>query len=782
MSTFLNFRTTLSLLFTSFILASFVSCNQYGEQTVEEYGDIEFVHHSNGPTIGYSANSGVEILQIDGAAFKDLNKNGSLDPYEDWRLSVDERAQDLASRMSIEQIAGLMLYSAHQSIPAASGGFRGGTYDGLPLNESEAESSDLTDQQKQFLRDDNLRHVLITTVESPAVAARWNNNAQAFAEGLGLGIPMNTSSDPRHETAADAEFNEGAGGDISMWPGSLGLAATFDPDVVLEYGRIASIEYRALGIATALSPQIDMATDPRWLRVSGTFGEDSQLAADMARAYVDGFQSSSDEEEITNGWGYESVNAMVKHWPGGGTGEGGRDAHYGFGKYAVYPGNNFDEHLIPFTEGAFNLSGETEMASAVMPYYTISVGQSPDGEDVANAYSEYIIGELLRDEYGFDGVVCTDWGVTGDHTVMDSFIDGKPWGVEDLTEAERHYQVIMAGGDQFGGNNEAGPVIEAYKIGVEEHGEEFMRQRFERSAVRLLKNIFRVGLFENPYLKAEKSGEIVGNPDFMQEGYETQLESIVLLKNRDNVLPVEEKLTVYVPNRTRPATTNFIGMTIPATDELPVNEEILSQYYNLTDNPSEADFAIAFIESPQSGNGYDSEEAESGGTGYVPISLQYRSYTATEARDPSIGGGDPLEDFDNRSYRGKTVETINESDLDSVLDTREQMGDKPVIVAINMSHPMVFNEFEEMVDGIIVHFGVQDQALLDVISGTHEPSALLPLQMPVDMATVENQAEDVPHDMEPHVDTEGHSYDFGFGMNWDGVISDERTSTYKESE
>lgn len=763
------------ILSLSFLITVLISCNEYGEQTVEQTVDIEFIHHSNGPTIAHSTNSDVEILQLDGGAFKDLNKNGQLDPYEDWRLSTDERAEDLASQMTVEQIAGLMLYSAHQSIPAGEGGFRGGTYNGSPLSESGAEPSDLTDQQKQFLEDDNLRHVLITTVESPAVAAQWNNNAQALVEGLGLGIPMNTSSDPRHETAADAEFNEGAGGDISMWPGSLGLAATFNPDATEEFARIASIEYRALGVTTALSPQIDMATDPRWMRVSGTFGEDSQLSADMARAYVDGFQSSSEMEEISGGWGYESVNAMVKHWPGGGSGEGGRDAHYGFGKYAVYPGNNFDEMLIPFTEGAFNLNGETGMASAVMPYYTISVGQSPEGEDVANAYSDYIIQELLRDKYGFDGVVCTDWGVTGDHNVMDSFIGGKPWGVEDLTVAERHYRLIMSGGDQFGGNNEAGPVVEAYEIGVENHGEEFMRARFERSAVRLLKNIFRVGLFENPYLVPEESSEIVGNPDFMQQGYETQLNSIVMLKNSENVLPVEDQLTVYVPNRTRPQSSNFIGMPIPAVDELPVSEEILGEYYNLTDNPDEADFAIAFIESPNAGRGYDSENAE-----YIPISLQYRPYSATEARDPSLAGGDPLEDSDNRSYRGQTVETVNESDLDRVVETREAMGDKPLIVAINVSNPMVFSEFEEIVDGIIVHFGVQDQALLDVISGIHEPSALLPLQMPADMETVENQAEDTPHDMETYVDSEGNNYDFGFGLNWDGVISDERVNTYKK--
>ena len=234
----------------------------------------------------------MQLLEIDGYAFKDLNRNGSLDPYEDWRLPVSERAADLASRMSVEQIAGLMLYSGHQRIPG--GGFgSGGTYGGKSLEESGAASSDLTDQQKAFLTDDNLRHVLMTSVESPAVAAQWNNNVQALVEGLGLGIPANNSSDPRHEAESDEEYTLGAGGDISRWPNSLGLAATFDPGLVEEFGRIASVEYRALGIATALSPQVDLATDPRWYRFSGTFGPHPVLATEMARAYVDGFQTLS---------------------------------------------------------------------------------------------------------------------------------------------------------------------------------------------------------------------------------------------------------------------------------------------------------------------------------------------------------------------------------------------------------------------------------------------------------------------------------------------------------
>jgi beta-glucosidase len=153
----------------------------------------------------------------------------------------------------------------------------------------------------------------------------------------------------------------------------------------------------------------------------------------MARAYVDGFQTSEGDAAIAGGWGYESVNTMVKHWPGGGSGEGGRDAHYGFGKYAVYPGNNFELHLIPFTAGALKLEGKTAMAAAVMPYYTISFNQDTEyGENVGNAYSTYLITDLLRGTYGFDGVVCTDWGVTRDHAGLDIF-GRTPWGVEGLS-------------------------------------------------------------------------------------------------------------------------------------------------------------------------------------------------------------------------------------------------------------------------------------------------------------------------------------------------------------
>lgn len=752
-------------------------------KAVEEQQDIiKYVVNEGGPTLGYSKTSGVSILEQDGYFFKDFNKDGTLDKYEDWRLSPEERAQDLASKMSVEQIAGLMLYSRHQSIPAASGGWFASTYDGKTFEESGANPWDLTDEQKTFLSKDNLRHVLVTMVESPATAARWSNKVQAFAEGTGLGIPANNSSDPRHSSDSSSEFNAGSGGKISMWPETLGLAATFDPEVTRKFGEIGSKEYRGLGITTALSPQIDIATDPRWFRFNGTFGEDSQLSADMARAYVDGFQTSNEQKEVAEGWGYDSVNAMVKHWPGGGSGEGGRDAHYACGKYAVYPGNNFEEHLKPFVEGAFQLDGKTGKASAVMPYYTVSVDQDTvNGENVGNSYSDYLINDLLRDKYGYDGVVCTDWLITADESgSKDTFLSGKPWGVEGLSVAQRHYKLIMAGVDQFGGNNEIEPVIEAYSMGVAEHGEAYMRKRFEQSAVRLLNNIFRLGLFENPYVQPEESAELVGSPDFMKEGYEAQLKSIVLLKNKEGVLPLRAKSRVYIPRRYTPEGKDWFGNPTPATHEYPVNLDVVSKYFEVTNNPDEADFGLVFISSPKSGTGYSEEDAANGGNGYVPLSLQYKPYTAEHARAQSLAGDSRATDVLNRSYKGKTVTTHNASDLNAILETKEMMNGKPVIVSLLMSNPTIVEEFESEVAAIIANFGVQDQAIMEVLTGAVEPSGLLPLQMPANMRTVEEQFEDVAHDMECHLDSENNCYDFAFGLNWSGVIQDVRTEKYRK--
>lgn len=727
---------------------------------------ITYVSNPNGPKLGVTS---AKIMERDGLYFKDFEGTGQLLLYEDWRLAPEERAKDLASRLSVEEMAGLMMYSSHQMVPFFSGMPFKATYGGMPFEESGATPWALTDQQKKFLTGDHLRHVLVMRLQDALTAARWNNEIQAFAEALPHGIPVNISSDPRNgAAAAGAEYKSG-GGQASAWPEGLGIAATFDPDLCREYAQVISAEYRALGIATALSPQVDVGTEPRWMRVADTFGAHPGLVADMGRAYCDGMQS---DPKRNGDWGPGSVSTMAKHWPGGGPCESGRDAHYPFGKFAVHPGGEQKAHLKPFMEGVFRLDGPTGKTASIMPYYTVNWDMDPQGHQVGNSYSRYIIADMLREQAGFDGVVCTDWGITGDPSPMVDSFSSRCFGVEELTVAQRHLKILENGVDQFGGNNDIVPILEAYRLGCEKYGEEEMLAWFRRSAARLLVGSFRCGLFEDPYLDPEESQRTVGCKAHCDAGFEAQIRSLVLLKN-ENVLPIRERKKVYIPGRKIGARKGFFRNPIPPMELPGADRAAVEKFFDWAETPEEADFALVRIDSPLTDGGYTAEE------GYIPVSLQYRPYTAVNAREESIGQGDFRElDNPNRSYRGKTCYPANESDLDLVLSTRKAMGDKPVIVAVRMQNPCVLAELEAAADAIIADFGVQQDALMTVISGGAEPSGLLPVQLPRDMETVEAHCEDKPLDLEPYVDSRGNAYDFGFGLNWSGVIQDERTKRY----
>jgi len=738
--------------------------------TYEEHDGYTLVRQSAGPVLGYHPGSGVKIIIVDGLAFKSYDGSDTLLPYEDWRLPAEVRATDLASRLSEDEIAGLMLYSPQNRIPMVND-----TYDGKAYKDSCKPVDALSDGQIRFLTQDNVRHLLVSVVDGPDAAARWNNRVQALCEGLGHGIPANNSSDPRHSAFADAEFAPGASGKISMWSNLMGLASTFDPDIVLDFARTARDEYRAMGITTALSPQADLGTDPRWYRYNATFGNDPVLATDLVRAYCEGLQGAPDSDD--GDWGVGSVNAMIKHWPGGGSGEGGRDAHYGNGKFAVYPGGQYATHRRVFIDGAFALPGRTAHASAVMPYYTISYNIT--GNNVGNSYDPEIIGRQLRDTAGFDGVICTDWVITADQ-ISPGEHSGKPWGVETKSVAERHYIALMAGVDQFGGNNEKAPVLEAFEMARKTKGNEWVRNRIERSAKRLLLNSFRPGLFENPYTDPEYARKFVGNPEIMKRGYNQQTASIVMLKNHAGTLPVTSATKVYVPRRHVPPTRNYWGGTDPAVDTNPLSDINVNGLITLVDDPDEADIAIVFIDSPKSYRmGYDPADKNAGGNGYIPITLQYRPYTATEARERSLAY-DPTEDPTDigRSYRGKSAYAQNECELDLLESTRRAMGTRPVVCVINMSNPTVLSEVEPLADAILVGFSVQNRAFIDIIGGKVEPSGLLPFEMPASMSAIERHYEDTPHDIEPYTDADGNTYRFAFGLNWDGPISDARTHRY----
>ena len=222
----------------------------------------------------------------------------------------------------------------------------------------------------------------------------------------------------------------------------------------------------------------------------------------------------------------------------------------------------------------------------------------------------------------------------------------------------------------------------------------------------------------------------------MKAGYEAQVKSVVMLKNKEAVLSIKEKKTVYIPKVYTPVSTDWWGIPTPAKFEYPVDLELIKKYYKVTDNAAEADFAMVFVRNPQSKEaGYSETDRENGGNGYLPISLQYETYTATTARAHSIAAGDPVIDpeIKDRSFKGKSSTSSNIMDLRTIEDTKMLMGDKPVIVSVTADKPMIFAEFENLVDAIVLNFGVSTQAVMDIVSGKAEPSGLLPLQMPANM-------------------------------------------------
>lgn len=757
------------------------------------------VTNKEGATLGYSKNSGLQLIQDDGYAFKDLNRNNMLDLFEDWRVDSDTRAAAMVSEIPVEQMMGMKMNP-----------FGLGSVNADALDDAIKNALDLGFRQ--------LRAPGSNT--SGKVKAAWNNMVQEYIESLDsiVCIPAVWIADPRS-------------GDVSEWPCNLAMAATFDPEVGAEYGRLMSEEWRAMGISMQVATQMDLATEPRWKRISGTFGEDPALSMDMAKAVINAWQSTYDEAGNDLGWGIHSVNNQMKHFPGDGAAEGGRESHTRDGAYNVFPGGQFWTHTLPFA-ACMNLPGKTKTVTAAMTNFSVGIeadGSPVGGQRVATSYSSYKINTVLRGMYGWDGYILTDFGI----------ITGKNYGVEKLSPAECMLAILEAGCDAFGGEGRDGKksvdlAMEAYRLGISKLGEERMNEIMRKSTERILRTHFNIGIVDNPYLSTEIAEKVPNNSEHNAAGYKAMLKSVVMLKNSGNIIHKAsegaEKPTVYIPLLYSPATTGR-GVS-PATARPAFNLEEAGKYFNVvTDvlssrltgpkddkgNPtvspkdiirasaaeiSKCDFALVRITSPQNGNptymGFGGITTDGQKYTYLPISLQYRPYTANSefVRRESIGGDmiEVTEKSDegygdlktlvkeNRSYYGKTGIIRNESDLDLVLNVAS-VADK-VIVAINMSNPMVLKEFESKVDAILVGFGgdrssfLPDKVFLEIVAGKVEPSGLLPLQMPADMETVEAQFEDVPRDMKCHIDSEGNTYDFAFGLNWSGVIKDERTAKY----
>lgn len=454
-------------------------------------------------------------LTLNGKSYRDLNKNGKLDPYENPDAPLEDRVSDLVSQMTLEEKAGAMFIT-----------MVGITSDGKPQDAPEIGSDVfgiilplMMGTNAEMLIEKKMNSFNLVSQFSSEVLALHNNAIQKRAERTRLGIPVTIASDPRH----GGEFNPGAviaTPAFSAWPGPLGLAATRDTALVERFGDIARREYLATGIRLALHPMADLATEPRWGRTNGTFGEDAQLSAEMTRAYIRGFQGDSLDQN--------SVACMTKHFSGGGPQADGEDAHFGYGAEQVYPGDNFDYHVIPFTEGALPAG-----TAQIMPYYGIPVNQTD--EEVAFGFNKAIITRLLRDSLKFQGVICTDWNIITDGAMGQA----RAWGVQDLSEKERVKKVLDAGCDQFGGESCPHHIVELVQEGS------LPESRLDESVARIMADKFRLGLFDDPYVEAEQADNLTGTTGFRAEGLDAQRKSMVQLKN-ESLLPLRANQKVYL--------------------------------------------------------------------------------------------------------------------------------------------------------------------------------------------------------------------------------------------
>jgi beta-glucosidase len=534
----------------------------------------------------------------------------------------------------------------------------------------------------ELIVDRNVRWILVrpNAGEAPEITARFHNGLQEMAEASRLGIPLVFSTDPRHGAGRGAANAKPV---ISQWPDQLGLAAARDPELVRQFGLIAAKELRALGIQVLLGPMADTSTEPRWNRINGTFGEDANLNATLIKAIVEGFQGKQ--------LGPESVMTVTKHFPGDGPVKDGYDPHNSYGKWTIYPGNNFDYHLIPF-RAAFEAG-----TGGIMGGYFIPVGKDTLGIN----FSKAMIANLLREKMGFHGVVMTDW------------LRNMPWGVEKLSEKDRQKTIVLAGVDQIGGDNDPRYILASIKDGS------IPIAVIDASMRRILRPMFQLGMFEDPYVDPEYAKSTVASDKFLEAGYAAQVKSTVLLKNANNVLPAAAGKKIYVEG---------------------IGREAAARYGTLVDDPKSADLAIIRVASPATTYPYGGAFAGGGGG---------RGGAGTpEAPPPTATYGVTLAYGNAANWN--VLESIKKSAASGT----------PTVVVVNMDKPVILTEFIDSVAAVFGAFGAGDAAVLDVVFGKHSVGGKLPFDLPSDMPSVMAQAADVPFDMDDPL------FKFGFGLGY----------------
>lgn len=645
----------------------------------------------------------VALLHAGGLTFKDLNKNGALDPYEDWRLPVAARIEDLVGQMTLAEKAGMMLINTLNADPGGK----------------------LTERAVELIEDEYMtRFIFRNTVVArpdntgqggspfrgaqitPYEAAQFTNAVQELAERTRLGIPALFKSNARNHMDYDARTGINvAAGTFSAWPKEGGLAATRDMDLIAEFAQIMAQEWTAIGLRGMYGYMADLATEPRWYRVHETFTEDSQLASDIMTTLVKNLQGPSLNRQ--------SVALTIKHFPGGGPQEGGGDPHYAYGKNQIYPAGQFDAHLAPF-EAAIEAG-----ASSIMAYYGIPVGQPYQPNNVGMAFSRGIITDLLRKKLGFAGYVNSDTGIIGD----------RAWGLEDKSTEEQILIAIEAGTDVLSGFSDHQQILQLVTDA------KLSEERLDLSVSRLLKEQFELGLFENPYVDPNRAAYLVGNPSFQRKADLAQRKSIVLLQNEMNLpmaMPAaEDTLRLFTMGMD---TDLFQGRSWSRVQAFSGDYDA-SKGQTLPSSHMEADYAIL------------------------------RVNVTTDRSGGRMFGGAMEEELDLLAFSdmAKAKSWVISPSLADIQAVMQSVGAKKTILAIDFRQPYVIDPACGFLDAgaILATFGVSDAAIMDILTGKFSPTGKLPFALANSAAAVVRQDPDAPG--YPEEDT---LFPFGFGLTY----------------
>ena len=585
----------------------------------------------------------VKALDVDGMSFRDLNKNNELDQYEDYRLDNAQRVKDLVSQMTLEEKVGTLFHPPVTINPDWMFRLYSLFVDGGKLTESE-------------IIDQHINHFNLYGNPKPERLAKKLNSLQKIASRSRLGIPVTISSDPIHEVPNGGGVASFSLDGFSKWPSQLGLAASQNPSLVKQFAEIAREEYLAVGIRTALHPMADLATEPRWARNFGTFGSDNVLSSKLTMAYMDGFQGKTIDSQ--------SVMTMVKHFPGGGPQENGLDPHLFSGRNQIYPGNMFDYHIKPFIDAINN------NLAVIMPYYGITVNQT--SENVAIGFNKDLLTTLLRDQLGYEGVICSDWGI----------INGRHWGVGDLSIEERYIKAIDAGIDQFGGEKDTEVVIELVKKSL------IPLSRIDASVKRILKNKFDLGLFDDPYVEVDQVKSRVNTERNIKFGKEAQKQSMVLLKN-DSTLPLEKNINIFVDG--------FNAKSIV--------------HGNVVSDIKDADVIVSYVHTVFNGN--------------QPSGID-------RLVDNVLSSIFPNQDL---NFSPEILEKLEKFSLI-----------KPLIIIVDLNRPAILDSINQMSSALVGTFGVDESVIFETLFGESKPTGKLPFEIPSSMKEVNKQLEDVPDD------------------------------------